>query len=87
MTLRNKLFKEMFSTFAIVDPIQPNPPKTEKISTQPDPTQPMGQPNPWTTLKKYAKSVACSRFVKAVCLLKQSNRRYQTSPPIRCCLW
>jgi len=34
MSLKNKLFKEMFSTFAIVD--QPNPAH--------------GQPNPWTTL-------------------------------------
>jgi len=33
----------MFSTFAIVDPTKPNPPKTENL----DPTQPMDQPNPW----------------------------------------
>ena len=35
----------------IVDPIQkPNPPKAEKISTQPNTTRPIGQPNPWTTV-------------------------------------
>jgi len=59
MSFKNKLFKEMlkmssaatqkaskfFSTFAAVDPTQP---KTEK--SRPNPTQPMGQPNPWTTL-------------------------------------
>jgi len=47
MSFKNKLFKEMFSTFAIVDSTQPT--KNWKISTQPDPTQPVGQPNPWTT--------------------------------------
>jgi len=44
---------QIFSTFAVVDPTQPT--KNWKISTQPNPTQtiptqPMGQPNPWTTL-------------------------------------
>jgi len=34
-----------------VDPTQPT--KNWKISTQPDPTQPMGQPNPWTTLLEH----------------------------------
>jgi len=48
MSLNNKLFKEMFSNFAIVDSTQPT--KNWKISTQPDPTQPVGQPNPWTTV-------------------------------------
>jgi len=56
ISFKYKLFKEMFkmlsaaaqkastksfqifSTFAVVDPTQTNP------------TQPMGQPNPWTTL-------------------------------------
>jgi len=38
---------KIFRTFAIVDPTKLNPPKTKKI----DPTQPMGQPNPWTTLE------------------------------------
>jgi len=32
----------------LLDPTQPNPPKTEK--SRPNPTQPMGQLNPWTTL-------------------------------------
>ena len=41
MSLKNKLFKEIFSTFAIVDPTQPT--KNWKISTQ---------PNPWTTLEE-----------------------------------
>jgi len=44
---------QIFSTFAVVDPTKPNPPKTEKSRpnpTQTNPTQPMGQPNPWTTL-------------------------------------
>jgi len=31
----------MFSTFAVVDPIQPNPPKTEKSPPN------LTQPNPW----------------------------------------
>jgi len=66
VSLCHKLFKEMFkmssaaaqkasmksfqifSTFAVVDPTQPNLPKTEK--SRPNPTQPMGQPNQWTTL-------------------------------------
>jgi len=39
-----------FSTFAAVDPTQANPQKNRKILTQTDPTKPMGQPNPWTTL-------------------------------------
>jgi len=39
-----------FSTFAIVDLTTPNPPKTEK--SRPNPTRPMGQPNPWTTLTR-----------------------------------
>jgi len=46
---------QIFSTFAVVDPIQPNPSKTEKSRpnpTQTNPTQPMGQPNPWTTLRQ-----------------------------------
>jgi len=44
MSLKSKLFQEMFSTFAIVDPTQRT--KNRKI----DPTQPMGQPKPWTSL-------------------------------------
>ena len=59
MSLKKKLFQEMFknvlssnfsnfSTFALLNLTQPNPPKTEK--SRPDPTQPMGQPNPWSTL-------------------------------------
>ena len=38
----------MFSTLAVVDPTQH---QRLKISTQPDPTQPMGQRNPWTTVR------------------------------------
>jgi len=39
---------QILSIFATVDSTQPNPPKTEK--SRPNPSQPMGQPNPWTTL-------------------------------------
>ena len=43
MSLKNKLFEEMFSTFATGHP-------TDQKLKNLDPTQPMGQPNPWTTL-------------------------------------
>jgi len=42
MSLRNKLFKEMFSIFAVVDPTQHNPQKPKNI----DPTQPNPLVNP-----------------------------------------
>jgi len=59
MSLKHKLFKEMFRMSSasssasqhegpivqaqLLDPTQPKPPKTEKISAQPTPTQ----PDPW----------------------------------------
>jgi len=47
---------QIFSTFAVVDPTQPKPPKTEK--SRPNPTQPIGQPNPWTTLRRLLSRVS-----------------------------
>jgi len=66
MSFKNKLFKEMlknvlssnsesqqiFSTFAAVDPTQPNP------------TQPTGQPNPWTTLSCLQIRRACQTALR-----------------------
>jgi len=37
---------QIFSTFAVVDPTQPNLPKTEKSRSNPTQTNP-SQPNPW----------------------------------------
>ena len=48
VSLKNKLFKEMFSTFAVVDPTHQ---KLKNIDpTRPNPTH--GQPNPWTTVRR-----------------------------------
>ena len=41
------MFSNFFSTFAVLDLTQPDPPKTEK--SRPDSNQPMGQRNPRTT--------------------------------------
>jgi len=43
---------QILSTFAIVDRTQSNPPKLKNLDhTRPNITQPMEQPNPWTTLR------------------------------------
>jgi len=47
---------QIFSTFAVVDPIQPSPPKTEKSRPNPTQTKPT-QPNPWTTLASHTNFV------------------------------
>jgi len=49
-------------SFAIVDPTQFNPPKTEK--SRPNPTEPMGQPNPWTTLVRWRVANRCDELLQ-----------------------
>ena len=68
MSLKNKLFKEMFSTFAVVDPTQQ---KLKNI----DPTQPTGQPNPWTTVRRTLLSSVLLQRLQQFYNKSTTNRR------------
>jgi len=50
MSVKNKLFKEMFRMFpAAAQQASMKARRTSSVAGS-NPTQPMGQPNPWTTL-------------------------------------
>jgi len=68
-----------------MDPTQTNPTKTEEPRPNPtNPTQPIGQPNPWTTLRKIWQFSGGSRWFgwvrtiygcKKMAVLKSSKSR------------
>jgi len=84
----------MFSIFAVVDPAQHNPQKTEKSRS--NPTQPTGQPNPWTTLCPHPRAAFWNCAIRpSVCPMAQLPRRRYAGclqlgyrrPPEMCGLW
>jgi len=55
---------EFFEMFLTHDPTQPT--KKVKISTQPNPTQPVGRPNPRTTLVAATTTTTTTTTTRAV---------------------